>query len=365
MSRFPEAVVLLLVGAILGPDGLGLLSTQVLVFVDPALPVALVALGALVGLGAVREADRPSSAVLSGRFATRPAQGRREWRLLAAAATEAAVTAALVTAVMLLAGPVWGGASPASPWFVALAIGICAAPSAAAVRRDPGERVIADRIIDLDALLPIVLGGIALAGLRAASAPEAMLLALQACGVALVIVAAAWLLISRSSSGTEQRVLTAALLLLLGGAADYLSLSALLTGLVAGLFLERVGGPARDAISGDIVQFQRPLLALVLLVTGARIDLPLPWVGLGLTFVVIRTAAKLVGGWVATRVAGGSAPRDLGMALVSPGVFGVAFALNALRAAGSDGAIVLAVAAIGVAGSELLAALVRPREALS
>lgn len=343
MIRFPEAVLLLLVGATFGPDGLGLLSTRVLSLVDPAMPVALVALGALVGLNS-------------------SAQGRREKRLLAAATTEAAVTFVLVAGGMLLVAPGWGATSSLSPWFVALALGACAAPSAAALRPQTGERVIADRIGDLDALLPIVLGGVALAGLRASSSAEAILLALQACGVALAIVAAAWLLISRSSSETEQRVFTAALLLLLGGAADYLSLSALLSGLIAGLFLERAGGPARDAIGRDIVQFQRPLLALVLLVTGARVDLPPSWAGLGVTFLVIRTVAKLAGGWAATRVAGAAAPRDLGMALLSPGIVGVAFALNALRALGPDGGVVLAVATVGAVGSELLAALVRPRE---
>jgi len=153
--------------------------------------------------------------------------------------------------------------------------------------------------------------------------------------------------------------------LLLGGAADYLALSALLGGLVAGLFLGRAGGPARDAISRDLLQFHRPLVALVLLVAGARVDLPLAWAGAGITFVLIRTAAKLAGGWTAARIAGTTAPRRLGLDLLSPGVLGLAFALNALRANSADGALVLAVATVGMVGSELLAALVRPVEASS
>lgn len=345
MTRFPEAVLLLLLGAALGPDGLGLLSTQVLSVVDPALPVALVALGTLVGLNS-------------------SAQGRRERRLLAAATTEAAVSVLLVAGGVFLMAPAWGGNGAMVPsWFVALALGACAAPSAAGFRRPAGERVIAERISDLDALLPIALGGVVLAGLRTPSPAAAIVLALQACGVALAIVAAAWLLISRSPSATEQRVFTVALLLLLGGAADYLSLSALLSGLIAGLFLERAGGPARDSISRDVMQFERPLVALVLLVTGARVDLPPPWALFGLAFLLVRTVAKLVAGWAATRVAGAAAPRNLGMALLSPGVVGIAFALNASRATGPDGAVVLAVATVGAIGSELVAALVRPREA--
>jgi hypothetical protein len=335
MTRFPEAVLLLLVGAVLGPDGLGLLSDAVLAIVDPATSVALVALGMLVGMHA-------------------SVQGRREKWLFAAAATEAAITGALVTAGLLLTTPI---DNPPS-WFMALVLGVCAASSAAVSWRPAAERVITERIGNLDALLPIAVGAAALAWLRTPSLAEAVLLALQACGVALVIVAAAWLLIGAAASETEQRVFTVALMLLLGGAADYLSLSSLLSGLVAGLFLERAGGQARDAISRDVLQFERPLVALVLLVIGARIDLPPAAMALGLAFLLLRSGGKLAGGWIAARVTG-VAPRHLGAGLLSPGVLGFAFALNAVRATGPDGAIVLAAATVGLVGSELIAAVIR------
>lgn len=340
-----NTILLLVMGVVLGPDGIDLLSSEALSFVDPAMPVALVALGILVGLG----------------FGIHRS---RERRLLAAATTEAGVTTAAVAAGMLILVPLWTGSTPVPSWFLALVLGICAAPSAAASFRPAGEpSAVAGRIGDLDALFPIALGGVALALLRAPSPADALLLALQACGVALVIVLAAWLLISRSGSETEQRVLTAALLLLLGGAADYLSLSALLSGLIAGLFLEWMGGPARDAVRRHVLQFQRPLLVLVLIVTGARVDLPPAWIGLGFAYLLLRTAAKLAGGWAARRMAGAGAPRDLGMALLSPGILGIAFALNVLRAAGPDAALMLAVATVGAVGSDVLAVLVRPREA--
>jgi len=336
MTRFPEAVLLLIVGVVLGPDGLSLLSDRVLAIVDPAMPVALVALGMLVGV---------HSSV----------QGRREKWLFAAAATEAAITGTVVTAGLLLTTPI--GGSP--PVLIALVLGVCAASSAAASWRPAAERMIAERIGELDALLPIAVGAAALAWLRTPSLAEAILLALQACGVALVIVAATWLLIARAASEIEQRVFTVALLLLLGGAADYLSLSSLLSGLVAGLFLERVGGPARDAISRNVLQFERPLIALVLLVIGARVDLPPAAVGLGVAFLVLRSSGKLVGGWMAARVAGTVTPRQLGAGLLAPGVLGLAFALNAVRVTGPEGAIILGAATVGTVGSELIAALVR------
>ena len=338
MTRFPEAVLLLLIGAVLGPDALGLLSGTVLAIVDPAMPVALVAVGMLVGV---------HSSV----------QGRREKRLLAAAAMEAAVTGAIVTAGLLLTTPIDGPL----PVMIALVLGVCAATSAAASWRPAAERAITERIGDLDALLPIAVGAAALAWLRTPSLIEALLLALQACGVALAIVGAAWLLVSGAASETEQRVFTVALLLLLGGAADYLSLSSLLSGLVAGLFLERVGGPAREAISRDVLQFERPLVALVLLVIGARVDLTPASIGLGVAFLLLRSGGKVVSGWLAARVAGVAA-RHVGGGLLSPGVLGLAFALNAVRATGPEGAMVLAAATVGIVGSELIAAMVR-REA--
>jgi hypothetical protein len=261
----------------------------------------------------------------------------------------------LVTAGLLLATPI---DSPL-PALIALVLGVCAATSAAASWRPAAEPAIAKRIGELDALLPIAVGAAALAWMRTPSLVDAVLLALQACGVALVIVAAAWLLIGRAASETEQRVFTVALLLLLGGASDYLSLSSLLSGLVAGLFLERVGGPARDAISRDVLQFERPLVALVLLVIGARVDLAPASLGLGLAFLLLRSGGKLAGGWIAARVAGVAAPRRLGAGLLSPGVLGLAFALNAVRATGPEGAIVLAAATVGTVGSELIATLVR------
>ena len=337
-------VLVLVLGVALGPHGVGLLSPDVLSLLDPAMPVALVALGVLIGLGA------------GGR---RPGDGR----LLAAASIEAAITAAAVGAGMLLVVRAWSEPVDVPDWFLTLVLGICAASSSTVwriSRADVSSPV--ERIGDLDDLLPIVLGGLALAMLRDPSPAAALRLAGQACAVALVIVAAGWLLLAKSSSETEQRVFAIALLLLLGGAADYLSLSALMSGLVAGLFLVWVDGPARDYVRRDVLHVQHPLLVLVLVVTGARIDFPPTWLGLAASYLFLRTAGKLAGGWMAWRIVGAPVPRDLGLSLLSPGIVGVAFVLNVLRAAGPDAAPALAVVAFGAIGSDVIAALVGPRE---
>ena len=340
MRRLSDGMLLMIVGAGLGPLGLNLLSQRTLSVIDPAMPVALVALGMLVGLGV--EVQRP-----------------REGRFAGAALIETALTTATVAAAVLLIAPVWG--STRLPfWLVALVLGICAAPSAAASLQASQElKSPARRIGDMDGLLSIALGGAALALLREQSSPaDAVPVLLQACAVAVVIVLAAWLLIRASSSETEQRVFTAALLLLLGGAADYLSLSALLSGLIGGVFLRIIGGPAPDSVRREVLHFQRPLLVLVLIVSGARLELQTPWLVLGVIYLLIRTAAKLVGGWAAGRVVGPLPSGNLGMSLLAPGILGIAFALNVVRAAGPEAGPILTVAAVGAIGSDVIASFV-------
>lgn len=343
-SVIPGLLVLLL-GIALGPHGLGLLSPIVLSFLDPAMPVALVALGVLIGLGF---------------RARRPGEGR----LLAAASAEAALTTVTVAAGTLVIAPAWSASNGLPYWFLALVLGVCAASSStvSSARLEDADSPVG-RLADLDDLLPIVLGGLALALLRDPSPVAALLLTAQAVGVALVIAMAGWLLLERSSSETEQRVFTVALLLLLGGAADYLSLSALLSGLVAGLFLQGVGGPARDSVRRDVLHVQHPLLVLVLIVTGARVDFPPTWLALGVAYLVLRTAGKLAGGWMAGGIVGAGTSR-VGLSLLSPGILGIAFALNVLRAAGPDAASALAVVAFGAIASEFVVMLVRPWQGL-
>jgi hypothetical protein len=52
MRRLSDGMLLLLVGVALGSSGLNVLSAQTLSILDTAMPVALVALGMLVGLAA-------------------------------------------------------------------------------------------------------------------------------------------------------------------------------------------------------------------------------------------------------------------------------------------------------------------------
>ena len=253
----------------------------------------------------------------------------------------AGVTIGVVAAGGALLAFLWSETVDRPAWFNGVVVAICAAD-------DP---------------LAVLLGGVALAFLREASPAAAAMLALQATGVTLVITAAGWLLLSRSASGTEQRIFVIALLLLLGGASEYLSLSALTSGLIAGFFWEAAGGSTRIGIRRDVLYVQRPLMVLVLLISGARLTLTPLVVALALPYLVVRLIGTIAGNAAARRLAPTWPAPDTGP-LLSPGIVGLAFAFNAVRAAGPDAAVVISIVVIGVVGSELLAPLVNPREAV-
>src|SRR5688572_6941238 len=337
--------LLLMAGIAIGPGGINLLSLSTLTLLDPVVPVALAAFGMLIGLSAN---DR------------RTDDARTRWAACLAAAVTVLVVSAGFGAVALTAM-----SSVSRPfWILILTGGICAATSLTLTSDDSLEpRSAASRVIELGVLLPIVAGGLMLAWLRAGSFAGAGVLVAHACGVTLALAAAAWLLLTRASSETEERVLAVSALLLVGGVAGALSVSALFGGLVAGLLWRYAGRHPRGTISRDVLFVQHPLVVLVLLVAGARADLSSASLALGVGYVVLRVVGLLAGGTVARRVAGVDAPRDLGLYVLPPGVFGVAFALNAVSVVGADGSILLAALVVGTIGSELVAFLFPPRRA--
>ena len=334
----------LLLGVALGPHGLSLLTPSVLSYLDPAVSVALAALGVLVGLGL--DVRRP-----------------REGRLLAAASLEAGITMLLVGAGGLFMLSRWLAPADLAPWLLALLLGICASASATTpTGASPESSAPATHIGDLDDVLPIVIGGLALGWMREGSLEAAAWLTLQASVVALVMALAAWLLVEQASSDSEQRVFTFGSLLLLGGAAEYLSLSALLGGFVAGAFWNFAGGPACDQIRRDVYHVQHPFMVLLLIIAGARVGFSPALFGLVVVYLVLRITGKVAGGWLVRRILPSDLPFPVGLRLMSPGIVGIAFALNVLQAGSERGALVLAVVVVGSLGSELLSLLVRPPE---
>jgi hypothetical protein len=339
-------VLILLLGAALGPEGLAVLTPGVLTVIDPVLPVAIAALGILAGL----ELTRPT------------APGR--WSLLGKASLESLVTCALVAVGVWLVMPVFPGVASADLWLVALMAGLCASMSATMPDADPDRlRPPVIRMRDLDALLPVAVGALILAFVHSFSLLSSLGLLVQTTILALLISTTAWLLLSDSSQNTEQRVFSIAALLLIGGIADYLSLSALAGGLIAGLFWGSVGGVARDCVERDVRYLRHPLVVLMLLAAGAKTTFSGWILAFAFVYLLLRVAGKLIGGWLARRVPGVTIPDTAGPTLLPPGVFGIAFALDATSMMESAAAAILAATVLGSIGSQLLAALWHPAEA--
>ncbi|MBI4477383.1 MAG: hypothetical protein HY654_09435 [Acidobacteria bacterium] len=348
LAPTPVTALLLSVGIMLGPQGFRLLSLNLLSYLDPAVSVALAALGVLIGLGL--DIRRPL-----------------EIRLLAAGTAEASLTVLLVSlgiaAVLIARGP----ASPDLPiWLLAGLVGICAAPSstvpAPSANGIPAE---ASRIADLDDVLPIVIGGMALALVRESTAGAAMWLLVQAVALALAVAVAGSLLVEQSTSDDEQRVFTIGAVLLLGGIAEFLSLSALLAGLVAGAFWNATGGAARDRVARDVRHMQHPLVVLLLVIAGARLEVLSGLGALVAAYVMLRVTGKLVGGPLAGWIAGTKVPASIVLQWISPGVIAVAFALNAAQAAGDRAGLVLSVVVTGSILSDLASLFGRRSKATS
>ena len=336
LSRSPTAA-LLVVGVACGPEGLGLLSPSALLALDPAVPVALAILGVLAGV---------SLPVL--RAATT--------RVVTAATLEAAVAMACVGGTMVLA---WRLDLLPAMGSVAAFCTVCAVAASSSLllpRADRSSRGALHVVIEAGVLVPIVLGGVALAVFREASAPRAILLMTQAIGAVLLLAVAAWLLVGSATTEVERRLFTIAAVMVVGGAADFLSLSALLGGFVAGAAWHALGGPARDALRADAHYVRQPFLAMVLVLAGANAHLSAEAIALAGLYAFSRAAAKLIGARLASRVAQ-NMPAGVGRRLLSPGVFGVAFALNAHRAAGL--ALALDVVVLGTIVADAVAGIVR------
>src|SRR4030095_8395633 len=112
-----------------------------------------------------------------------------------------------------------------------------------------------------------------------------------------------------------------------GGAADYLSMSALLFGLTAGGCWRLANSAVREHIRRDVEYVAHSLLALVLVMAGAHAMFSIPIFAIAVGYTVLRASGKLTGSWIAERVFP-TGPRPTAELLMTPGAFRVAFALN-------------------------------------
>lgn len=328
----------LLAGIALGPEGLAILTPATLQSINPASPLALAVLGVAAGLNL--------------------RLGGAGGRLFVAAQAQALTTAAVVGAGVWLAGATVIGAEDFPPWWaVAAVLALCAATSSSLPSAEEEPAQLSFKRIDTgDYILPIVAGGALLAAMRAVPPVPWWTLFAQTSAIALTVAVSGWLLLS-TAVAPEQRIFFWGTLLLLGGAADYAASSALCAGLVAGLCWRRVSLTIRDHIHRDTAYLQHPLLVLVLLFAGANAEFTRAGGLLALIYLLLRIIGKLVGGWLAATAVRGL-PDAARRSLVSPGIFGVAFALNVFWAAGESFVPVLTAVVIGTIASSLVGALV-------
>jgi hypothetical protein len=145
----------------------------------------------------------------------------------------------------------------------------------------------------LDASVAIAaLGGAAIVFSRAASPAALFLMVLAMAGIALIVAFASWLLVGQTESEREQQVFVVGALLLIGGAAAYLSLSALFAGLFAGALWSAAGDLARARIVKELDYFQHPLVVMLLLVTGASITTYIEAAVLALVVLILHLASR-------------------------------------------------------------------------
>lgn len=326
------------VGVVLGPYGINLMSVDLQALLDPVLSLALATLGVFAGLGI----DFRSG---------------RERKLLAAATVEALVTVVIVGGAALVLFAAWKLPFGDSPGRVALALGVCAAASAALLGLDPDDAALShrERLAELDDVILIVLGGIALVGpvgdVRDASRAFVVTLALGA-GLG----CAGWLLFEHAQHAGERGVFVLGTLLLLAGGAAYLRLSPILAGMIAGIVWRWSPGHADRIIDADLRKIQHPLVALLLIVAGASAGHAI-MVWLFAVLIVFRASGKIVGAALAARLVEPGRGADLGAALMPCGVLGIALALHFRQVSGAAAAASLVPA---LAGATVVFELVTP-----
>jgi hypothetical protein len=214
--------------------------------------------------------------------------------------------------------------------------------------------------LESEALVSVIAGGLLVAFVRQGTVGGAIVWLLQACAVVAVLGLAGYLLLRGSAIDAEKRVFAVATLLLVGGAADSLSFSALLGGVCAGLLWKACGGSPRDSLQRDMLYALPPLAALVLVVAGARVEFSTISFGLAAAYAALRSLGRVASATLASRLN----PRAEGggrLSMLAPGLFGVAFALTAFRALGSEVSLAISIVAIGTVLSEVTALLVTSR----
>lgn len=120
------------------------------------------------------------------------------------------------------------------------------------------------------------------------------------------------------------------MILFAGGIATYLKLSPLFVNMMLGITMANLPG-AHDRLFNLLIRLEKPSYLLLLILAGAlwRIE-TLALVTFAALYLLLRTAGKALGGYVASRVVAPevNAPRNMGLALTSLGGVAIAIVLS-------------------------------------
>jgi hypothetical protein len=324
-------------GYLLGSRHLNLLSPTVLDHLQVVIWLALATLGVFVGLA----------------MDLRSAMSRR---LLGASSIQALLTAVLVGALAAVFMAIWRipAENPIAP--VPVALGICAAASAALLRRPSQDESFIIQIADLDDVIVILAAGVLFVSHRVPSLASLAQAGVITATLGALIGMVGWLLFEGAKSDAERGVFVLGAVVLAGGAAAYVGLSPLLLGMITGIVWRWTPGHADRIVRSALDMIQHPLLVLLLVLAGAMLQTTIAATWLLTVVVIARFVGKLVGSWVAVRLLGRMAPAQLGARLMPCGVLGVATAMHFQALAGNPaGGLVLSVTALVTLVFEIVA----------
>jgi hypothetical protein len=211
----------------------------------------------------------------------------------------------------------------------AIALGACAAPAApvaaVAIARGSGALAasIVQRVTVLNDVAGVVVMGIICAFFRPADELAAWRLphiawVFVTLGLGGVLGILTYILVRSARSGAEETALLLGAIGLSSGMSGYLGISPLVSCAIAGALLTNLPYKGMVHLKATMVQVERPLYLIFLLVAGALWD-PTAWQGWALApiFVFARVGGKLVGAHVAKRNGPDALPdaSTLGLAL--------------------------------------------------
>ncbi|MDU8913907.1 cation:proton antiporter [Aestuariicoccus sp. MJ-SS9] len=323
-TRLPRVTMLLILGALFGGAGLGVVPEAAADWEHPLSVLALTMVAFLLG------------STLRGE--TLRAHGRA---ILAVSAAIVVTTVALVSAGLWLIG---------LPLAMALILGTIASATAPASTRETLEETgakgdFADTVsgvVAIDDAWGMIVFALAVVTAQALNGDGMSVGHLLDAGrdiggalaLGLVLGLPGAYLTGRLRPGRPMQTEALGLVFLCAGLALWLEVSFLLAGMTAGAVIVNLAQHHERAFH-EIEHIEWPFLTLFFLLAGAQLDLgaALSLGGVGLTYVVLRIVARLAGGWIGGLI-GGMPPRDrlwIGPALLPQAGVAVGMALVAAQ----------------------------------